>query len=445
MKKLLIALLVLGLIAPGMAMAQNLDQRVTELENNMEEFAKQGMKLKETVIGMKKMGFHFGGSIKTHLGYYDVDKEYGAPLGGPLMDKTIRSNNGDGDSGTLLSLSAQSNITGRYIASENFYGVAQLGLRGGKNAGEYDTETVYQNKDFDDVYLRLAYGVWDFGNGKLTVGKDYTPATFLGYSNMSGDTGLGGDAIMLPGGLPYISRVPQIKLSFGDFDIALVEQRLNADDYGFGDVDFDVPRIEAAHVFRLNDNNLRIRPIAGFQTYDIEDNATGASESIDSYVFGVGVSADFGPAYVKGTVSYQQNPGNYGDYNLANVAFRSAVIDSSGSVNDADVMNGTLVAGYAMNDMVTFEGGVSYSKSEVDNPTITGTAFEASSGEQAGMMYYVHSWISMSDNLSVIPEFGVIDRDEVEYSGAPLLAGGPTVTSDLGSMTYFDVTLRVDF
>jgi hypothetical protein len=47
--------------------------------------------------------WHFYGSLRTHLGYYDVDQEY---IGGPAMDGTIGDFGVDDDSGTLLGLGA---------------------------------------------------------------------------------------------------------------------------------------------------------------------------------------------------------------------------------------------------------------------------------------------------------------------------------------------------
>ncbi|MCF8037298.1 MAG: hypothetical protein K9K62_10535 [Desulfobacteraceae bacterium] len=447
MKKLLIALLVLGLIAPGMAMAQNLDQRVTELENNMEDFAKQGMKLKETVIDMKKMGFHFYSSLRVNAAYYDVDKEYVANI--PEHDNTIGTYLTDDDSGLSLGLSDQSRFGAKAIVSENFYGVAELGLRTNTRDGKQD-----------NTYLRLLYGVWDFGNGKLTVGQDYTPGTFLGYSGQMGDIGSGGGAVLLNAGFPYIDRQAQMKLSFGDFDIALIEHAESVPVYGsLDDADFVLPRIEAAHVFRLNDNNLRIRPVVGYQSYTVEDAATGNDESIDSFLAGIGVSADINAAYVKGTASYMQNPGNYGYANVGNVSQLNIlstlsgglvsnvdILDAqyvNGDVEDSTLMLGTLVGGFKANDMLTIEGGVSYMGAEVDLPAIpaVGAAYPGNAAgataEQVAMLYYLQGNISMSDNVSFIPEIGMVDRGDLEVDGLDDI--------DQGAATYFNVTCRMDF
>lgn len=360
--------------------------------------------------------WHFGGSVRTHLGYYDVDQEF---IGGPGLDGTIGSD-WDDDSGALLALGSNSNFTARAMVSEKFYGVIQLGFR----------DTTRANTNNDDDYLRLAYGVWNFGSGKLTVGKDYTPGTYLGYSKMNADIADSADANMLVAGLPYIGRQAQVKLSFGDLDIALIEQHKDANNYG-GDVDFVLPRIEAAYVFRTELVN--IRPVLGYQSYDIEFD--GASdETIDSYLVGIGASFDLKPAYLKATASYIQNSANYGQSNVGVIAFREAVIDATGDVNDSDFMQATLVGGFKVNQMLNIEGGIGYMNSEVDmGPGVT--------GEQTAMVYYLQGWMSLSKNMHIIPEIGVLDRDELEVK----IDGVGTNKTDMGKLTYFDLNFRVEF
>jgi hypothetical protein len=180
---------------------------------------------------------------------------------------------------------------------------------------------------------------------------------------MHGDIGDQGDANMLVGGLAYIGRQPQLRLSFGTFDFALIEQHTAAGTLGVAgaDKDFDLPRIEAAYVFRTP--VIAIRPVVGFQTYDVE--VGDEDESVDSYMAGLGVSLTLGPAYIKATVSYLQNPANYGQTNLlvvnnAGVNTTSAILDANGDVEDATLLQGTFVAGMKFSPMFGLEAGVGY-------------------------------------------------------------------------------------
>jgi len=71
----------------------------------------------------------------------------------------------------------------------------------------------------DNASIRLLYGEWNFGGGTLTVGQDYTPISLTsGYSQQfkNANTGLIGY------GMPYAGRVPQLKLTFGNFSIAAI-------------------------------------------------------------------------------------------------------------------------------------------------------------------------------------------------------------------------------
>jgi hypothetical protein len=357
--------------------------------------------------------FYFYGSIRPHLGYYDVDEDFS---GGPAIDPTI---SGPDDSGLLLSLSPQSRFGAKAVVSKNLSALVEFGI------GETN---IYEDDD-ERVYSRILKADWNFGSGTLTVGKYYTPATFLGYSSMIGDIADTGDAVLLRGGLPYIGRQPMVQLSFGDFEIALIEQNKGAPSYadaGFGDKDFDLPRIEAAYVFRTELAN--IRPVLGYGTYDVE-GAT-AEESIDSFVAGIGVSLKLDPAYVKGTVSYLQNAGNYGASNLGTVGGALNAQFVGGDVEDSDALYGTLVAGTKLSPMLSVEAGLGYMDAEVD-------VAPGATQEEAAYVYYLQAPITLTKGFRVIPEIGMLDRDDIEVDG--------NTVAEMGSLTYLDFNFRVDF
>jgi hypothetical protein len=394
MKKLLVVLLVLGLAAPAMA-----------------------------------ADWHFYGSLRTHLGYYNVDEDF---LGGPAMDGSIGTP-GDDDGGTLLSLSGQSRFGAKVIASDSLTALVEFGLR------EASRKTTTAPNSDEAVYLRALLGTWNFGAGKLLVGKFYTPGTFLGYSGMHGDLGDQGDANMLLGGLAYIGRQPMIQLQFGTFEFALIEPNTDASVFGaagagYTDKDFVLPRIEAAYVFRTP--VIAIRPVAGFQTFKLENPTTGDDETVTSYMGGLGVSLTLGPAYVKATASYLQNPAAYGQGNAGMVSTNlngagNSILSSQfigTDVEDSDLLQGTFVVGMKINDMLGVEAGFGYADAEVD--------VAAGKAEQTSMLYYLQVPIMVAKGVSIIPEIGMLDRDDVEIAG---------VETDQGKMTYVDVNFRIDF
>ena len=392
MKKLLVILLVLGLAAPAMA-----------------------------------GDWYFYGSARTHLGYYMVSEDFAtaSAASGPATDGTIRNYGTEDDSGTLLNLFGQSRLGAKAVASDNLTGVVEFGLRETGSGGDEET-----------VYLRLLYGTWNFGAGKLTVGKNYTPATFLGYSGMGGDVGDNGDANMLVSGLAYIGRQPQIRLTFGGFDFALIQPNTDTTSilYGAGnsDVDFTLPRVEASYVFRTP--VFSIRPILAYQTYEVEDKTTGDSEDVDSYTLGLGATVKLGPAYIKATVSYCQNPSAYGQTNflVGDAIYTYGAGGASivnGDVEDGTLLQGTFVVGANFNQSVGVEFGFGYG--DIEKDVAAGTTVE-----QTGMLFYLQAPITLAKGFKIIPEIGYMDRDDLSVGGVDI---------DSGDMTYVDVNFKVDF
>lgn len=385
MRKLLVVLLVLGLASPVMA-----------------------------------ADWYFYGSIRNHLGYYSQDENFSGGVTRGL-DETIAATDTSDDAGTVLNLSAQSRFGAKAVASDQLYGVMELGL------GTANT-----------TYLRLLYGSWNFGPGKLIVGKNYTPATFLGYSSMDGDVGASGDANLLVSGLPFISRQPLIELQLGTFELALIQHNSGAgwDAIGvlppYSDPDFNIPRIEAAYVFRTP--VVAIRPVAAFQTYDVTLDATGEDKSVTSYMGGLGVSLTLGPAYIKATGAYYQNPMNYGNINfVVESTYQYASIDFTNptDLEDATMITGTFVVGAKITPMLGVEGGFVYTKAERDNVNAAGET-----GEETGYLYYLQAPLKLAKGVTIIPEIGYLDRGDNEV--------GP-LSADLGTQSYFDVNFRIDF
>ena len=112
-------------------------------------------------------------------------------------DGTNAAETDDKDSDLVWDLQGNSRF-GANIKSENLKAQIEMGI------------------SESNVSSRRVYGVWDFGAGKLKVGKDYTPVSqFISGQVYDGDLGLLGI------GTAYGSRKGQIALSFGAFNIAL--------------------------------------------------------------------------------------------------------------------------------------------------------------------------------------------------------------------------------
>jgi hypothetical protein len=305
-----------------------------------------------------------------------------------------------------------------------------------------------------NVTSRRIFGEWNFGAGKLKVGKDYTPVSqFTSGQVFDGDLGLLGI------GAFYGARQGQVAFSFGGFEIALVQPNsetlvgmedittslpatstvrggvtfvtsgATANIYEFaGDVDEVLPKIEAKWGMGFDAWNFSL--MGGFQYYSIEDVTPldgGGSEDIDvySWVLGGDVGFNFGPGYVKGAVSYGANIGNAAWSIPSGVNGRDntyqgglAMWDGDDDVNDTYTLQGNIVGGLKVSDMLSFEGGFGYRKDQTDSGIERDTAPWAA---------YVQSVIALAPGVYIIPEVGYYDLDnsaDGEEAGSLFYLGG---------------------
>jgi hypothetical protein len=248
--------------------------------------------------------------------YYDSN-DYG--------DGSNPSKTGDDDADLLWQLQGNSRI-GANIKAENLKAQFEFGVSSDSNGG-------------GNVSARRIYGVWDFGSGWMKVGKDYTPVSqFTSGQVFDGDLGLLGI------GTQYGNREAQVAFGFGGFEVALVQPRtellvnmasittsqaatittiggLPFSTPGAtytqtfkGDVDTILPKFEAKWGMSFDAWNFNL--MGGYQYYSISDVTSFTNPgktndiSVDSYTIGGDVGFNFGPAYVKGAVSYGQNIGD---------------------------------------------------------------------------------------------------------------------------------------
>jgi hypothetical protein len=213
-------------------------------------------------------------------------------------------------------------------------------------AGDIGGRFEYGNNtggNFESIRLRLLYGTWNFGPGTFLVGQDYTPVFFP----ISDQCGLiGGDCGLIFWGTVYTGRIPQIKLTMGGFQVALLNygtlaNPLPAAAFAGGlDTDATLPEIEASYTFNVGPAALHFG--GGYHTHDVVGAtaaaAAGGSEkdySIDAWFVEGAAKMGFGPFYVNVMLAWSQNPGNYGltQDNL----FKSAIyVAASDSIEDAE-------------------------------------------------------------------------------------------------------------
>jgi hypothetical protein len=258
------------------------------------------------------------------------------------------------------------------------------------------------------INLRLLYGEWDFGSGKLLVGQDYTPTTYW-YSNQVFDS----DNDLLDCGNPYAGRQPQIKLTFGDLKVAFISPNAKNNVGIAGDVDTTLPKIEASYNFKAD--GFFIDAFGGYNTYEV------GNVDIDSYLVGIGGGADFGAAFLKAQIFYAENGDEYG---LMQRGDSSLAYAPATGLIDCETVGGLALLGFKASDTLTLEGGVGYVSHELDTP---------GANEDETITYYVNCTVNFAPGVFIVPEVGMIDLKD------------NAANADEGEITYFGLKWQINF
>jgi len=272
--------------------------------------------------------------------------------------------------------------------------------------------------------LRLLYGEWNFGAGKLLLGQDYGPMTFW-VSNQV----WGGDNDLLGFGQLYQGREQQIKLTFGNFQIAAINPVTNRAVVGFpqADIDTTIPKLAASYDIKGGPVTARIAGV--YQTYDVVRIVAGAEDeqSVDAWQIGAGAVYNMGPFFLKGDIYYGENLANMGQSSVAPVADRAAW--NGTSMVDAETLGFALIAGFKMNDSITFEIGYGQVNNEIEDG-----GFKVAQDVKA---YYLNATINLAKNVFIVPEIGKLDYGDIERTGLP--------DSEQGDMKYIGAKWQINF
>lgn len=279
----------------------------------------------------------------------------------------------------------------------------------------------------EQVRTRKLFGTWNFGAGTLLVGQDYTP-TFLPISNQV----WGEDADLFGyGGMIGSCRNPMIQLTISGLKIALV--RPNTDFQGpFSwardtvDIDTKIPKIEASYTAKFGPASFTA--FGGYNSFTVA-NANDHEWDVDSYLGGVVVKVGSGPFFVNGSIWGGNNLGAYGyNYPLGVSSFGVGPTWNDAEDYDVDYLGYALVAGFKLNDIVTFEAGYGAINSEAN---------DSSNWEDDACSYYINATIYLAKGVFIVPEFGIVDKDDVSY--------GTSASPDQGKMTYFGAKWQINF
>jgi hypothetical protein len=266
---------------------------------------------------------------------------------------------------------------------------------------------------------RQWWGSWNFGSGTLLVGHTWSPlylnTTICGQCEAGGSAGGYGFWV---GDL----RRAQIRLTFGDLIIALVEPSTGAvTNLGAIDYDTTLPKLEAVYTFKTGP--VTLIPFLGYQTYDAV-TAADKDYGIDGYVAGISAKASVGPGYVNAQLWMSQNDKNWG--NLYHGGFGGAYFDGT-SVKDEDGLGYAITAGMPLSKTMKFEVGYGHSEWELDAPVDTEDDQDA---------YYAQLDIQLAPGFFITPEIGVVDKGDQKVGA---------VTTDEGKLTYYGAVWKIHF
>ena len=345
----------------------------------------------------------FYGSARIYTFYVSNDLGDSTTTAGDDGDASLEWGNTIGNNSRIGFRAKADNVNGR----------VEIQLKGNEN-GDPGTDITTET--------RLIYGVWNFGAGKLKVGKDYTPVSqFISGQVYDEDLGLLGI------GTQYGNRTPQIAFSFGGFDIALIQQK--DDDISTsggvatgGDRDSYLPKFEAGYAMSFDAWDFGIQ--GGYQYYSIE-TTTNDDVDVTSYTIGGNVGFNFGAAYAKAAVSYGQNWGQAawglnGSFTDGSNTYWDGVDDT----DDTTSMMFALVAGMKATDMLKFEAGFGWRN---DDPDVNGL------DDQTAWALYAQSVISMAPGVYIVPEVGYYDYGD-QFNG-----------DNAGSEFYLGAKWQIDF
>jgi hypothetical protein len=227
------------------------------------------------------------------------------------------------------------------------------------------------------------------------------------------------------GGMAYeVFRTSQLRLTFGDFKLAFLtpDTSKTSHDSAFDNINTLFPKLELRYDMKLDAFALNFS--AGYQSYEIENTTTRATEDISSWVLGFRGKANFGPAYAGLGLTYRQNGGEYG---VLTVSTKETAVFQGNDLKDATAWGVVAALGWKINDMFTLEGSYAMLDSEQDTSL---------NNEDDAMVWGIIAKITMAPGVYIIPELIFQDNKDVSTNG---------VTTDQGDATIFGVFWRIDF
>jgi hypothetical protein len=206
---------------------------------------------------------------------------------------------------------------------------------------------------------------------------------------------------------------------------------------------------------------MSMHAFGGYQTYDVKTAQTPLgtaatpltgteSNSVNSWMLGLGADLNFGPFFVKPQVSYYQNgaaAGWLGDRYLTGTkrGFVNTFNDDFGTDFNADIVStdvldaknimAMLALGFKPTEALGLEFGVGYVGFDTDS-------IQGISLKNNYMEYYLQAVFTVAKGVYIVPEIGYRDFGKDEGDRPPFIVAPDT---DNGSLFYAGAKWQIDF
>lgn len=257
------------------------------------------------------------------------------------------------------------------------------------------------------VSLTALYGEWNFGTGSFLVGQAEVPA-YMGVSGQvyDGDRALEGIGEFNPG------ERAMIRLTFGDFQIAAVEQDAQVTSTGGLDdnlTEVKMPSFQVKYTYK--GDALSAGVSGAVANFDYGD------ESVTSYVVLASLSTSVNRFRFSAQGWFGQNVGNIAPQDTRGDFEGGYAIYEGGVIQDVDAWGTALVVQIVLNEIFEFEAGYGYVDLDYGDAVLYGDDTDKV------QTYYLNMPITLAVGFQIVPEIGVVDyyetgQDEVTYCGA---------------------------
>lgn len=282
----------------------------------------------------------------------------------------------------------------------------------GTVTGESELNLFGYGTDEPDVSVRRLFAVWNFGKGKLLVGKEYSLlANWWTNEQTFFDTSLAF------GGL-WIGWAPQVRVELTRPKISLALVRPEYTDiehagwWGVEDVDQRLPRIEISYDYTMRDPiTLTVRALGGYQTLKFKPLPADPwfavplppekykEYNFHAYLFGLCAKAELRGNYINSNVFIGRNSQVYGFWQTGS-AWSWYDYWTDYEMIDFNTIGFALALGHKVSDKLKFEAGYARIEHKRENDK----------KKDDGCMYYAQAKINLTSRFLLIPEIGVLDE-----------------------------------